>query len=272
MAASDLIAAAIAAFFISHPPMGAVRDVAPDAGCVPALRAPAATRGGERALGRPPLTRGCAAPVAGASWALDLVRGWIARADAGAVLAKLAAQPRVAVTVAPLPEPPDGDPLQNAARRVIAAFRARDPAIELDRKQLVCLQRALYFEARGEGSLGQAAVAHVALNRVGTRPSRATVCDVVREPGQFAPFLQGEPDDTDLAQADEDATRIAIETAAQVMAGYIPDPSRGGRYFYAPRILKTQPAWAKGLKETARVGGHRFFAEPEPAGTRLARD
>jgi spore germination cell wall hydrolase CwlJ-like protein len=154
-------------------------------------------------------------------------------------------------------------------------FRERDPGVELDRKQLACLQRALYFEARGEGSLGQAAVAHVALNRVGTRPSRATICEVVREPGQFAPYLNGEPDEADLAQTDEDATRSAIETAAMVMAGYVPDPSRGGQYFYAPRILKTQPAWAKGLKETARIGGHRFFADPEalaPAPTRLARN
>jgi hypothetical protein len=273
MAASDLIAAVIAALFVSPSPPGSALDSSLDVRCVPALRAPDASLGTERTHPmRPPLTLGCDARVSGATLALDIVRGWLARADAGAVLAKLAPQPRVPVWIVPLAEPRASDPIQETARRVIAAYRARNPALVLDRRQLVCLQRALYFEARGEGSLGQAAVAHVALNRVGTRPGRDTVCDVVREPGQFAPYLTSEPDAAELAQTDDDATRSAIETAARVMAGSIPDPSRGGRYFYAPRILKVQPAWAKGLKETARVGGHRFFAEPEPATTHLARN
>ncbi len=217
---------------------------------------------------------GCAARVPAAVLALDIAQGWIARAETSRVLTGLVAQPRLVVSMTALPAPVARDPLEATARSVIGELRARNPAIELDAKQLVCLQRALYFEARGEGSLGFAAVAHVALNRVGTRPGRTTVCDVVREPGQFAPYLTGEPDEADLAQTDEDATRAATEAAAQVMAGSIPDPSRGGLYFYAPRILKTQPAWAKGLKETARIGGHRFFAEPPipVVATRLARN
>jgi len=123
--------------------------------------------------------------------------------------------------------------------------------------------------------LGQAAVAHVALNRLGTRPNRTTICEVVREPGQFAPYLNGEPDESELVQTDEEATRIAAETAAYVMAGYLPDASRGGRYFYAPALVKSPPPWVKGMKETARIGGHRFFVEPEnarPTETKVARN
>lgn len=186
------------------------------------------------------------------------------------------AQPRAAVAVVVLPTmpAPDFDAVERAVRDVIALIRQRDPTIDLDVGQLTCLQRALYFEARGEGMLGQAAVAHVALNRVGTRPGRTTICDVVQEPGQFAPYLGGEPDDDELAQTDDDATRLAAETAAMVMAGYVDDPSRGGQYFYAPRLVKGQPAWVKGMKETARIGAHRFFVEVDarPHDARLARD
>ncbi|MBI3514764.1 MAG: cell wall hydrolase [Proteobacteria bacterium] len=266
MAASELIAAAMAAFFLSHPPSALTVGAPADARCVPALRLRALDERG--AAVRPSLTRmlGCAEPRPALAFALDVVREWLGGPDA---MPGVEAQPRPGVTVAALADPADADPILKAARLVIAEWRERDPTVDLDRKQLVCLQRALYFEARGEGMLGQAAVAHVALNRVGTRSGRASICDVVREPGQFAPYLGGEPDGTDLAQSDDDATQLALETAAQVMAGYFPDPSRGGLYFYAPRLLKTQPAWARGLKETARIGGHRFFADPE---ARLARN
>ena len=260
MAASDVIAAAIAALLVSPPPMHPAAGDPGDVRCVPALvRSASDARPWTRPRPgdvRAPIARalGCAEPISGVMVTLNWVRGWF-----GGTTADIAAQPRAAVSVAALPDPADADPIQRLARLVIDEWRERDPNAKLDRKQLVCLQRALYFEARGEGALGQAAVAHVALNRVGTRPGRASVCDVVREPGQFAPFLTGEPDETDLVQTDDDATRVALETAAQVMAGEIPDPSRGGQYFYAPRLLKIPPAWAKGMKETARIGGHRFF-------------
>ena len=262
--ASDFIAAIIAALFVTQSPMDAVVGARPDSACVPAMRVPVSDRA---PVARLPETLGCRAPASAAALAVDIVRGWFVRADASAFLERLSLQPRVPVWIVPLRDASDDDPIRKTARAVIDELKTRNPTIAIDRAQLVCLERALYFEARGEGALGQAAVAHVALNRVGTRPGRSTVCDVVREPGQFAPYLTGEPDAADLAQADEDATRNAMETAARVMAGDIPDPSRGGQYFYAPRVRKTQPAWAKGLKETARVGGHRFFTP-----VRLARN
>ncbi|HUA54338.1 MAG TPA: cell wall hydrolase [Candidatus Sulfotelmatobacter sp.] len=262
--ASDFIAAAIAALFVTQSPMDAVVGARPDSACVataPRMQTSDAPLGMDRVAFAPlSNTLGCNAPPSAAALALDIVRGWIARADASAFLDKLATQPRIAVWIVPLRDAVEEDPLHKLAREVIAELKQRNPVVSINRTQLLCLERALYFEARGEGALGQAAVAHVALNRVGTRPSRATVCDVVREPGQFAPYLTGVPDEAELAQTDEDATRIAMDTAARVMAGDIPDPSRGGLFFYAPRVLKTQPFWAKGMKETARVGGHRFFA------------
>ena len=267
MAASDLIAAAVAAFFVSQPPVGKTVGVVAEPPCAPPLRVGRAAEVRHAvSLPSPVRALNCAAPKSTLALALESARDWL---EGVTGMPDVTAQPRAGVMVAVLSDPADADPIYKAARLVIAEWRERDPTVELDRKQLVCLQRALYFEARGEGMLGQAAVAHVALNRVGTRPGRASICDVVREPGQFAPYLGGEADEVELAQSDDDATQIALETAAQVMAGYFPDPSRGGQYFYAPRLVKTQPAWAKGLKETARIGGHRFFAEPE---TKLARN
>jgi len=281
MAASEFIAAAIAAFSVAPLPTATPFSVPADMRCMatpasvraiaigPSMRGWLGGWSGQPGTASLRLARGCAdgAPASALNVVVAMVRSWLDGAD-GNLTGVL--PPRALVWVTKLADPADADPLQKMIRETVDALRSKNPTVDLDRKQLACLQRALYFEARGEGVLGLAAVAHVALNRVGTRPSRATVCDVVREPGQFAPYLNGEPDEADLAETDEDATRLAIETAAQVMAGNLPDSSRGGLYFYAPAILKIVPAWAKGMKETARIGGHRFFAEPVAHETRVA--
>jgi hypothetical protein len=281
MAASEFIAAAIAAFSVAHFPTATTLSGPADMHCMAtpaswrAVEVEPSMRGwhdgwsGQSGTAWLQLARGCGdgAPASALNVLITAVWNWFDGSD-GNLTGVL--PPRALVWVTKLADPADADPLQKMIRETVDTLRSKDPTVDLDRKQVACLQRALYFEARGEGVLGLAAVAHVALNRVGTRPNRATVCDVVREPGQFAPYLNGEPDEADLAETDEDATRLAIETAAQVMAGNLPDSSRGGLYFYAPAILKVVPAWAKGMKETARIGGHRFFTEPIAHETRVA--
>jgi hypothetical protein len=272
MAASEFIAAAIAAFSVAPLSSATAPSDVSDMHCMPAPAFVRALDTGTTMRSDVPrlrieLVRGCAggAPRGMLAALVEAIRNWV---DSPGVTFAGIAIPRAAVSVMTLADPADHDPLQRMIRQTVAELRERDPMLDIDRRQLGCLQRALYFEARGEGTRGLAAVAYVALNRLGTRPNRISLCDVVQEPGQFAPYLSGEPDDADLAETDEDAVRLAVETAAQVMAGYLPDPSRGGRYFYAPAVLKSQPTWVKGMRETARVGGHRFFAEPE---ARIAR-
>ena len=268
MAASELIAAAIAAFSIGHLPPVTVSAEPGDLRCLVQPRPVRALAPGQPGAARPwQPACSAAAPDSMLAVMVAAVRDWL---DDDLVPSGTP-HPRALVYVKPLPDPADADPIHRMIRETIEDVQRHDPMVALDRTQLACLQRALYFEARGEGERGMAAVAHVALNRVGTRPNRATVCDVVREPGQFAPYLTGEPDEADLAESDEEAAQLAIEIGAQVMAGYLPDPSRGGRYFYAPAVLKVAPEWAKGMKETARVGGHRFFAEPAAPGTQGTR-
>src|SRR5437773_4093390 len=52
----------------------------------------------------------------------------------------------------------------------------RDRARELDRQNLACLARNVYFEARGEPAAGQYAVAEVTMNRKASRRFPRTVC------------------------------------------------------------------------------------------------
>ena len=53
-------------------------------------------------------------------------------------------------------------------------------------RQLRCLELNIYHEARGESKAGKIAVAMVTLNRMRHKRFPDTVCDVVKQPGQFS--------------------------------------------------------------------------------------
>ena len=57
---------------------------------------------------------------------------------------------------------------------------------DLSEDDLECLVRNVYHECRGESLIGQAAVAHVTLNRVRSPAYPDTVCGVVWQSGQFS--------------------------------------------------------------------------------------
>jgi spore germination cell wall hydrolase CwlJ-like protein len=65
---------------------------------------------------------------------------------------------------------------------------------DLSERELGCLVANVYHEARGEDVLGQAAVAHVTLNRVRLPAYPDSVCGVVWQKGQFSWTEDGKSD------------------------------------------------------------------------------
>ena len=124
-----------------------------------------------------------------------------------------------------------------------------------------CLAEAIYFEARGESTRGQVAVAEVILNRVDSRRYPKTVCGVVKQGTgkrnlcQFTYTCDGIPD------------RIANKRAF-LKAGKIAKMMLDGR----PRVLTgkathyhttaVSPRWSKRLTKTALIGDHIFYRYP----------
>src|SRR5262245_27411723 len=89
-----------------------------------------------------------------------------------------------------------GKPKQQAAR-------------DLSEDDLFCMVQNVPHEARGEDALGQAAVAHVTLNRVKSPLYPDSVCGVVWQKGQFSWTEDGKLDQmTDL-----DAIGKAVDIA-----------------------------------------------------------
>jgi spore germination cell wall hydrolase CwlJ-like protein len=95
-------------------------------------------------------------------------------------------------TVAPAAPAPVAAPQPTA----IASPAASDETAEadapaaLDKAEQDCLATAVYFEAKGEPSRGQMAVAEVILNRTRSGRFPSSICGVVKQRGQFS-FVHG---------------------------------------------------------------------------------
>lgn len=121
----------------------------------------------------------------------------------------------------------------------------------------MCLARAVYHEARGESRVGQRAVAHVVLNRTEDDRFPDSICAVVKQAGQFAPQLRRAPGRLTEPDAFENATVVALNA----MSGASSDPTGGATYFYAPKAAN--PQWARKMKVSAVIDGHRFLKRRE---------
>ena len=126
---------------------------------------------------------------------------------------------------------------------------------------LACLARALYFEARGEGSDGMQAVAEVVLNRVDSGLYPNSICAVVyqgaRSPGgcQFSFACDGNGE-----MIGEPRAWSRAEAIARRMAGGAARSLTGGATHF--HTVAVNPNWAQVFPKTARIGTHLFYRKP----------
>ena len=126
---------------------------------------------------------------------------------------------------------------------------------------LSCIIAAIYFEARGEPPAGQAAVAHVIMNRVALARFPNDACAVVkqnRRPGtrqcQFSFWCDGKSDRPGAPRAYMQAVLVALA----VVDGDIPDPTGGATHYHANYV---KPYWRVQFELTSQIGRHLFYRE-----------
>jgi len=130
-----------------------------------------------------------------------------------------------------------------------------------DRRDLACLARNVYFEARGEPPAGRHAVAEVTMNRKASGRYPDTVCGVVYQKNwdplrkRYVGAFSWTEFDSLPAPAGEEWFQ-AWEVAEAVYYGREPRVLEGAMYFHAVYI---KPDWAKRKKPLARIGGHVFY-------------
>lgn len=123
-----------------------------------------------------------------------------------------------------------------------------------------CLSEALYYEARGEGAVGQRAVAEVIFNRLRQRTYPHSICGIVYQGSrehacQFAFACDGERVRSKIA-----ADWAAAETvAAQILTGELRIGSLTGDALYFRAA--SQALEPDGLERTIQIGNQVFFRD-----------
>lgn len=130
-------------------------------------------------------------------------------------------------------------------------------------RQTYCLAEAIYYEARGEPTLGQLAVANVILNRVASKQYPNTVCGVVRQNQhmplkcQFTYACNGRPENPTRGAQWNKAKRVAN----QAMSGKRSFLAvKGATNYHADYV---DPGWSKTMKVVKKIGRHIFYIDPK---------
>jgi len=138
-------------------------------------------------------------------------------------------------------------------------------------REIDCLARNIYFEARFEPEEGRRAVAHVVLNRVADARWPDSACRVIAEgfPDagllcQFSWYCDGKPNRPRRGGPWRDATRLAL----QVYWGRSADPTHGALWYHADYVA---PEWRRALRRGPQIGRHIFYYDPVPQGPRAKR-
>src|SRR5579872_3236815 len=117
-----------------------------------------------------------------------------------------------------------------------------------------CLSQALYYEARGEGRIGEQAVAEVVFHRMNAGNFGHSICAVVYEgsghPGcQFSFTCNGDLRREKEARAWTESERLAAEILTD--QAWRKDSTGGATNYHASSI---SPDWAPTLEKTGQIG------------------
>jgi spore germination cell wall hydrolase CwlJ-like protein len=134
-------------------------------------------------------------------------------------------------------------------------------------KEVQCLAKNIYFEARKEPIEGQKAVAFVTLNRVASGHFPDNICEVVeqkiRNTCQFSWYCEKVPkylyENELLTKRNDPLYNEIRDLATYVYANYekLPDPTRGALFFHATHV---SPGWNNVIKVT-KIGNHIFYTK-----------
>jgi spore germination cell wall hydrolase CwlJ-like protein len=121
-----------------------------------------------------------------------------------------------------------------------------------------CLATTVYLEARSQSTVGQMAVAEVAMRRRERGQWGGTVCDVVKSPHQFALTTTPLTEEIDNLVAFQKAWDIAGKSITNW------DLPADERRFFVPHAdhfatVSVTPAWSRN-HNAITIGDHRFYS------------
>ena len=153
---------------------------------------------------------------------------------------------------------------------IIPNFSSLNLELENRAKQVECLAKNIYFEARNEPFAGQFAVALVTLNRVRDTTFPDTICKVVyqgihtadgfpkRDRCQFSWYCDGVSDIVRNSEAYNTTQKIANLAMLQYskLKSEGLDYTEGAIYYHTHEI---NPRWSTAYPKVGRIGDHIFY-------------
>lgn len=126
--------------------------------------------------------------------------------------------------------------------------------------------RTIIGEAGNQTPEGQAAVAHVIMNRVADGRWGANPSNVVTAPGQFEPWQTRAKELNSISPNSTQYQNVG-KIVDSVASGDDPDFTGGATHFLNPKVVSSRtggsvPTWAQGPSMT--IGDHKFFAPDNP--------
>lgn len=147
---------------------------------------------------------------------------------------------------------------EEPATRMGRGYRDLIGTANLSREER-CLAEAVYFEARSEPELGQAAVAQVVLNRIKSGLYPTSICGVVYQNShkhlacEFTFTCEGKS----LAVTEPGPWEIAVRLSKAVLDGKNYNPRVANATHYHANYVS--PRWGKHLKKMDVIGRHIFY-------------
>lgn len=133
------------------------------------------------------------------------------------------------------------------------------PIVVVDQREVECLARNIYFEARGEPKLGQVAVAFVTRNRVNAKQWPNSVCGVVYDRNKRGCQFSWTCDGRNHVVRNPTSWAVALDIATQVLSNQIhQDPTLSAVFYHNQHVA---PGWSRAptIRRTVRVGNHTFY-------------
>ena len=121
-------------------------------------------------------------------------------------------------------------------------------------KEMQCLAKNIYHEARGEDIAGMMGVAQVTLNRADTQyRGKKTLCGVVHDSHQFS----WTKDIQKTKKLDKPSWQQSLHIAQLVLLGVRIKEIEDSIYFHSHKIKS--PIWTKNLSVNKKIGQHIYL-------------
>ena len=156
---------------------------------------------------------------------------------------------------------------------VAAAAKPILKPIPHDEKDIYCLTRNAYYEAKGDSQMSQIAVTHVVLNRLHNGKYPADVCNVVYQKNkvedkhvvcQFSWYCDKSLMSRRVDEQRWEESLTAVQKALKIYYQRGVDVTEGATYYHANYV---NPGW-RHLQKVTSIGSHIYYKESENGSTR----